>query len=129
MSNDRRKHPRKVTNDYFMVYNTDNGELVGRLLDLSPEGAMIAGDCNVTIGREINCRLAFPRWHGLIRSLLFKAVSRWCRHNKRHDWYETGYQMTKVSNEDLQLLAELTGEWEIKEDTRTYRINIGNKPT
>jgi hypothetical protein len=111
---ERRKQARKATNDYFMVYDRRTNHLVGRVLDLTPDGAMMISETPVPEQVTIECKMHMPRMIGRRRYVYFDAACKWCRKNRRLGWYETGYALLNVSPEDQELIDYLIGEWSEK---------------
>ena len=120
---EQRKQVRKSTNDYFMVYDRETGRLIGRLLDLSIDGAMIISDVPTPEGALYQCKMHMPRMIGRRRYVFFDATRRWGRKNRRLGWYETGYQLSNVSKEDQDLINHLTDEWSTKSQPSPIAID------
>jgi len=112
---ERRKQTRKSTNDYFIVFNRDTDELIGRVRDLTPDGVLIISDRAVAIGTTFSCKMHLPRMIGRRRYVYFDAESRWSRRNSRLGWHETGYQLSNVAHEDQKIIDELVSTWAVKE--------------
>lgn len=121
---DKRKQQRKFTNDYFLVYDTETNKLIGRVLDLTPSGAMLIGDSLISVPVTYSCRMVMPRMIDRHRHLYFDVESRWCQKNPRLGWHETGYQITKISDEFRALISEMIGEWIVKEGSQELTVNV-----
>jgi hypothetical protein len=120
--NERRKRTRKSTNDYFLVYDLETEELIGRVMDLNAEGTMIISESPVEVPSTFQCRMVMPRMIGRHRYLFFEAESKWCRKNTRLGWYEAGYQLINTTDEILEIIEQLTGDWVIKD--RDFSITV-----
>ena len=111
---DRRNQARRKTSDYFLVYNEDTDELIGRVMDLTVEGAMMISETPVEVPVGYKCRLVMPRMIGRHKNLHFEVESKWCRKNHRLGWYESGYSIINVSEKDQKIMTELIEDWEVK---------------
>ena len=116
----QRKNVRHKTSDYFLVYDSDTGELVGRVINLSLDGAMLIGDQPVDIPTRHTCRLALPEDIDGRKWIKFVAESRWCRKNNKCDWFETGYKFVTISDEDRFLLNKLISTWTVVETDKSH---------
>jgi hypothetical protein len=124
---ERRKHVRKATSDYFLIYDRETEELVGRVLNLSPAGAMVISESPVTVSRIIKCKMVMPRIISTRDYISFDAECRWCSENKRWKWFEIGCQLSNVSEEDQRIIQKLIGEWVIKEGSQPLTITVSDQ--
>lgn len=111
MTEDNRKSIRRYTCESFLLFNSDTNELIGRVLNLSPDGMLIAGDQEIAADATVPCRLDFAHWHELHRHLKFRATSRWCKRNLHLDWYESGWSILDLSDADRQIIEDMTRDW------------------
>lgn len=123
---ERRSRVRKFTSSYFLVYDRDSGILLGRILDLTPEGAMMISDEPVDMSAEYQCRMVMPIMVGMRRELNFDAEVRWTRENNKWEWFETGFKFKDLTDADRDLIEELIGAWVIKEQPQNLKINVSN---
>lgn len=121
---DKRKQSRKFTNDYFLVYDTTTNQLIGRVLDLTSDGAMLISDRLVPVPVKSSCKMIMPKMIGRHRYLHFELESRWCEKNPRFGWHETGYQITKITDEFREIIAEMIGEWIVKVGSQELTVNV-----
>jgi c-di-GMP-binding flagellar brake protein YcgR len=121
---ERRKHVRKATSDYFLIYDRETDKLVGRVLNLSPTGVMMISESPVEVSKTIGCKMVMPRIISNRQHIDFDAECRWCSKNKRWKWYEIGCQISNISEEDQRIIHQLIGEWVIKEGSRPLTITV-----
>jgi len=92
----RRSSIRRRTSDYYIVNDNRSGQILGRLIDLSPGGfRLIANEKPIESSYE--CRLSLPNYVGNVKEIPLQASVKWCRHNTRMDWYEAGFQIDQIS--------------------------------
>ena len=125
MNSDRRTTERKSTTDYFLLYETETGELIGRLLDLTVDGLLFMNESELDMDRTISCTLSFPRIIGNRRFIYFDIETKWCKYNKHCDWYEIGCQMLDLKDKDRLLLDEIIIDWNSKQERRINRPESG----
>ena len=107
--NNQRKKERGYTNDYFLVFEIESGEIVGRLINLTTEGLMLINEDPVEMNKTFKCRMILPEIIEGSRELYFDLQSRWCQYNKRAKWHETGYEIlnkTEVCSKVLQVIMK-----------------------
>ena len=124
MTKERRQSNRRCTSDNFLVINSETRELLGRVLNISPDGLLLAGEKTIDLGSTVPCRLNFPYWHGLHQFVTFEATSQWCKKNIHLDWYESGWSIGKLSDTDREIVLELISEWKTKDGFGVFRVNV-----
>ena len=102
-----RKHVRGQTSDYFIVYNTETGAPIGRLRNLTAEGAMLISGEPISVPEKIQCQLALPQFIKGTREIFFTIESRWCRENTRAGWYEVGCRFEDIPERSQAVLDVL----------------------
>ena len=113
-----RKSNRRKTSDYYVVFDSKSGELVGRILDMSVHGMKLMTLEPISVPRRISCAIKLDRPIEGRDSLEFEAESRWCQENERAGWYEAGFQIVHISREDLAVIGRLLQEWVASESER-----------
>lgn len=124
---ERRKQVRKCTSDYFIVSDRETGARIGRVLDLTTDGAMMISETEVPVPTTFQCKMRMPRMIGRHRFLFFDAESKWCRQNQRLGWYETGYRLVNVPEDHLKIIEELTGDWVVREKSLPLNITVNGQ--
>jgi hypothetical protein len=106
-----RKHSRKQTDNYFIVYNRVDGSLVGRLRNLTPEGAMVISDGEVAVPTVVKVRMQLPDVIEGCREIRMDMESKWCQENKRANWFETGYTFVGFTGPAQAVIEALVRDW------------------
>jgi len=124
--NDQRNKPRGKTSDYFLIYNSATDELVGRVLNMTVEGAMLISEEPVDPNIVIPCRLRLPEPINGCQELIFDMESRWSCENRQLSWYETGYKLLNMSELTEKVLGLAVRRWmKIKpEPSSSQRITL-----
>lgn len=114
---DSRKHPRGHTDGYLVVYDEQTGLPLGRLRNLTAEGAMLI--CSEPVGTPsvIKCRLTLPDIVEGVRELSFKIEGKWCRENQRAGWFELGCVFVGLSQKGKRVIDHLIKHWMTIADT------------
>ncbi len=116
---ERRKHSRRPADDYYLVYDRRSNRLMGRVLNMSAEGVLLITEEPLPIRETVPCRLIFPDDIDGIRQANFDAECRWCRFNERTGLHEMGLQLSFGTNEDQEIVAEITKRWTKETPTKS----------
>lgn len=103
MATERRKHERHDQEKLLEIFDRSSGELLGRLANISQQGAMFITDTPVKSQDNFKCRVKLARKILARDELIFDAECRWCRKNIDKDRWESGYSLT-MSKFDSELL-------------------------
>lgn len=106
------QHTRKRTSDYYLVYEQNSNELLGRMTNLSLGGFMLIGTDSIPDGRTITCRIEFPSSVDGVEEITIHANSVWSRENKRADWWETGFKLLEISPLIRSVIGRLIETWD-----------------
>jgi c-di-GMP-binding flagellar brake protein YcgR len=111
-----KRKSREVPNDYFLVYEHQKNEFMGRLLNMSLGGMMLVSEGPVEVEKPFSCRMKLPEVIYGHDFITFEAESRWCKLNNNTRMYETGYQFKNVSAEVEKMIAILMKIWSSAND-------------
>jgi len=125
--NERRKQARKSTSDYFLVYDWETEELIGRVMNLTTEGTMLMSETPIEVPVTFHCKMVMPAMIGTRRFITFDIESIWCTQNRLCEWYETGYRFVNVAQEDLEIIEEIISDWDIKSDNGYIKVSPSNR--
>ena len=97
---DRRIIPRYDITDYYEVVDRGTNRKVGRLANLSIEGAMLISDEPIKKRSLLKLTIILSRPVLGHRQVDIDAECRWCRKGKGVAWFESGYKLKNVPIED-----------------------------
>ncbi len=117
MSNSR-KNTRRTTSDYYIVFDGQTEEILGRVSNMSQGGLKLISEKAVDVPRLFHCRMTLPEPVMGQGEILFDAESRWTREIGHYGWYETGYEFGRISNTDRERLELLLRKWMIEESQK-----------
>lgn len=114
---DSRKLPRGQTDGYLVVTDEKTGLPIGRLRNLTVEGAMLICTEPVDTPSVLHCRMTLPDIIEGIRDLSFKVEGRWCEENQRAGWFELGCTFVDLSDTGKKIIKQLMSNWMTVADT------------
>ncbi len=105
-----RAHPRIRIDTQITVTDTNSGQIIGTLGNISPGGFMLISEESLPLNRLYQFNISFPQPDGSSRSVRIGADSLWSQQlpDKTTFWF--GFQIIDVSEEDAQLIEALCAE-------------------
>ena len=111
---ERRNKTRRSAAGYYVVFDVQKDQPLGKVVNLSEDGMMLTSSDPVEIDRLYNCRMALPDQLLDRRLIIFEARSIWSRRNDLANVYQTGYQFQEVSPKDMEVLRLLIQSWAVE---------------
>lgn len=106
-----RSNPRGHTSDYFVVYERVDGQLLGRVRNLTVDGTMLIVDRLLDVGHVLECRMTLPDIIEGRREFYFDIECRWCQKNKEAKWFEAGFRFVNRTEQSQKIIDRLVSEW------------------
>lgn len=95
---------------YLRVFNRENGEVLGHLVDVTTEGIMIIRDSPITVGDTYSLRLRWRDSAGRLHLADFEGLCRWCRVDVNPDFFGAGFAITAAKPEHLDAIQFLISD-------------------
>ena len=92
---------------YLRVFNRENGEVLGHLVDITTKGIMIMRDSPIEVGGNYSMRLRWRNSAGKLQLADFEGVCRWCRPDVNPDFYGAGFAITSATPEHIDAIRGL----------------------
>jgi hypothetical protein len=118
---ERRKYTRRDLMFYSRVVDAKTGRMVGNLLNITPEGAMVLSDRQVSSGIAMELHIELPEEISPKPELVFHAVSLWCQPDINPEFFDVGFQFQDVSDEKAEVVQRLVKEYGFRD-----RPNLGD---
>jgi hypothetical protein len=90
---ERRKQDRLNPKKFWNVYDRQTKQQIGKLVNLSSEGAMFITPRPAKASTTYQCRVELPLELLGQPEIIFDAECRWCRKNVKADQWESGYKL------------------------------------
>jgi hypothetical protein len=85
----------------------NTNELIGHLVDITSEGLMVISETQLETNKEFNFRMMLPKEIIGKETLEFNATSLWSRKDINPDFYDTGFSLNDLSEEDRLIVDQL----------------------
>jgi len=112
---ERRKHPRKDLPLFANVYDSKSGRIIGTLLNITLEGAMVLTESKIDQNNVMELHIKLPDNFVKKQELVFTANSRWCAPDINPEYFDVGYQFANVSEEDGHIIQAIIEKYGFKE--------------
>ena len=104
---EKRRLKRKQLIYYLSVFDTDNNERIGQLVNITTEGIMLTSEDPVKLNTVFQLRMVLPETIKGQEQIIFEAKSMWCRRGINPDFYDIGFQLVDVSPENAKIIESL----------------------
>ena len=115
MDDERRKLKRKYLAFFTRVFDKSTGQLLGHLADLTAEGMMIISEKPLRTEVDYQLQMDLSGTFFEKERLDFQASSIWCRPDIDPAFYNTGFRLSKMSKEDLDIVQRIIEEYGIRD--------------
>jgi len=115
---DRRRTRRVAVFEAFQVLDTQTGELLGYLRDISPKGMMVVGTSALVTERAYELVIVLPEPIANVYQLQIEATCRWHTFDARRGFHESGFQFGELASHDKHLVEQIQGDYEFSVDER-----------
>lgn len=113
---DRRKFRRRYLMYYSRVFDRKTGSVLGYIVDLTPDGAMIISEEPVAPGQVFQFRMDLPEDISEKSFMDFEAKSVWCKKDIDPNFYDTGLQMMDIAEDDQKIVEKMIQEYGFREN-------------
>lgn len=114
---ERRKSKRRFIMYYTRVFDRSTGAVLGYLIDLSPQGAMVVSEEPFVAHKLYRLRMDVPEEFEIRACLDFEAVCVWSRTDTADPrFYESGLHLQEVPGEDVALIERIIQEYGFRDN-------------
>jgi hypothetical protein len=108
---ERRKFKRRFIMYYTRIFDRSTGAVLGYLVDLSSDGAMVVSEDPLTPGVDYRLRMDIPEDFSSKGCLDFEARCVWSRPDTDPRFYDSGFQLLGISEADEALIERMIQEY------------------
>ncbi len=118
-----RINTRYVVKDLYPVYQQFSYHEIGKLVNLSIEGACFQTTTEIKKGNIFNCKVKLPKTIFQRDYLIINAECKWCLFDDKSGQYKSGYQLQNVSEHDMVIILHLLMHFlEVQQTKQKFRI-------
>ncbi len=101
---ENRKETRTTVKDDVIIFDSENGQTIGKLLNISPNGMGIRGEVKLFPGEEREFILNLKKAIFGVKKIYLSAQCIWCRDNNGEAPYISGFEFVDVTVESANLI-------------------------
>ena len=121
---EKRKQVRKIPQFFVGVYDNDQTKSVGRVANISSGGLMVIGKYELTRYASYKISMDLPYAIKEKSQVFFEAQCRWCEKGGRTKLYSSGLEITNISSENSEILAEFLEDPQIVDESGVSTISV-----
>ena len=104
VSIDRRRRERRTFSHYMRLMHENTGELVGHLVNISPEGFRLESVRAIPVNKDFPLRIELPRDVTDKPYMVFLARSKWCRPDRIDPTlFDAGFEIMEMMPGDSDI--------------------------
>jgi hypothetical protein len=107
MDNDGRIIKRKELVFYLDVVNTETGNSIGRLVDLTTRGCKVVSREGFDLRITMALSIVLPDDRYGMDALCFNAITRWSRPDVNPEYLVTGFEMIRLGAQERKIVRKL----------------------
>ncbi len=108
---ERRQFKRRHLVNYLRIFDRNVDGLIGHLSDISRKGIRMISEDPVEVNATFQFRMYLPAQIEGVEEIVFDARSVWCSPGTMPNTYESGFELLKISPEDLEIAQRLVQDY------------------
>ncbi|MEW5869422.1 MAG: PilZ domain-containing protein [Chloroflexota bacterium] len=112
---ERRKLSRKYLIFFGRIFDRRTGQLLGNVADITAEGAMVISSHPIGVDQDFQLRLDLASRIFGTDHLNLDGHSIWCQPDIDPAYYNTGFQFSGITPEDIELIDRIVEEYKIRD--------------
>jgi len=109
---DRRKPPRVALFDDFLVMDSQTGELLGYIRDISSHGMMVVGSLVPVVDQTYKLSVVLPEPIAEVKALQLEATCRWHTIDVKRGFHKSGFQFGTLAHPEAHIVEQIQIEYE-----------------
>ena len=109
---DRRKPPRVALFDDFHVLDSQTGELLGYIRDISSHGMMVVGSLVPVVDQAYMISVVLPEPIAEAKNLKLEATCRWHTVDVKRGFHKSGFQFGSLAHPEAHIVEQIQIDYE-----------------
>lgn len=99
---------------YLRIFDSNTGDNIGHLVDITTQGIMIISEEAIPLGKDFSLKMQLPSTITGREEIQFRARSLWCKKDFNPDFYVSGYQIKEISPQEVKTITALINAYGFK---------------
>lgn len=112
---ERRKLSRKYLTFFGRIFDRQTGQLLGNVADITAEGVMVISSHPIEVDKDFQLRVDLAGRIFGVDHLNLSGCSIWCQTDIDPAYFNTGFQLTGVTPEEIELIDRIVEEYKIRD--------------
>lgn len=104
---ERRRFKRRYLAFYSRVFDLDSHELLGHVVDLTPQGLMLLSESSLPTDTAFRLQIELPDAFASKPAVVFGALSKWCQADIDPRFFNTGFQLSDIDPADVAIIENI----------------------
>jgi hypothetical protein len=104
---EKRRFKRRHLIYYLDVFDTETGQRVGQLVDITTKGIMLTSQFPIKSNIIFRLKMALPERINGHKQIVFDAKSLWCDRSVKPGFYDIGFQFLNISLKNIRIIENL----------------------
>lgn len=104
---DERNQERWLLINNLRIFNADNGQLIGHVVNVTTEGIMVISEKPLEVECEFQLKMELPLGGETSTEIDLTARSIWCKVDVDPFFYNTGFQLVHCSEKSINAVSAL----------------------
>jgi hypothetical protein len=112
---ERRRQVRRQAGEPIFVYDSQNGEVIGQIVNMTELGAMLLSEKPTKPRVTYQCKMTLPTKMRGNYHINFEAESKWCLLDRKTGMYRTGYEFQNLTPDKLTVIRAVVELWPVSQ--------------
>ena len=112
---EKRRLKRKHLIYYLKVHDAETNQEIGRVQDMHIEGMMLTSAKPLPTGATFHLKIDLPNEILGKKQLAIEAQSMWNKRDVNPDYYDTGFKLSKITEDDTKVIKRLTQRFRFRD--------------
>ncbi len=115
---DRRKLKRRFLAFYSRIFDLKSHRMLGHVVDITPQGLMLISETPLPPDTTFRLEIELPEGFANKSTLVLDAKSRWCQVDIDPHFYNTGFELSSLSAEDVAIIQNIVATFGFRDNER-----------
>ncbi len=111
---ERRRLPRRRVIYSPRVFDTNTGQPIGHVVNISTDGLMLVSEDPIETNALFRLRIALPAEMAGGKQIRFDARSVWCDLDAKPYFYDTGFELLHAAQSEIEAIQYVIEEYQVR---------------